>query len=319
MPRSIATRGATRGAPLVFFALVAPCAAFSLGRAAPPQLVSNAAAAAPSQLRAACSRMEQPADKASTAEAAAAAAPAAAWFEDEPAPPPAPAAAAESPAPPPPAPAAAAESPAPAAPAEGAVTPAEPPEEVRRQGLVEEGDGAGAAPAYAYDPAWLLPFALAGLRSGSLEARDAARWGVAGVAFAAAASADETTRAVAFATLDALREACDEAERPEAANFRERAQLVALLAATRNGLAPEGAPDGEAVLGASKARKRARDDAAAGERAEEPFGEDGVGFPHEQELLRCLRALLLVRVPAQRLAAVGFLDVLRLGWLVLLF
>ena len=46
---------------------------------------------------------------------------------------------------------------------------------------------------------------------------------------------------------DALREACDEAERPEAANFRERAQLVALLAATRNGLAPEGAPDGEAI------------------------------------------------------------------------
>ena len=117
-----------------------------------------------------------------------------------------------------------------------------------------------AAPAYAYDPAWVLPFALAGLRRGSLEARDAARWGLAGVAFAASASADETTRAIAFATLDALREACDETQRPEAADFRERAQLAALLAATRNGLAPEGAADGEAVLGAAQARKRRCDD-----------------------------------------------------------
>ena len=34
--------------------------------------------------------------------------------------------------------------------------------------------------------------------------------------------------AVAFATLDALQKACDETARPEAANFRERAQLAAL-------------------------------------------------------------------------------------------
>ena len=101
-------------------------------------------------------------------------------------------------------------------------------------------------------------------RSGSLEARDAAQWGVAGVAFAAAASADETTRAVAFATLDALQKACDETARPEAANFRERAQLAALLQATRNGLAPEGAKaDGEGAPGGAtflKTGKRARDD-----------------------------------------------------------
>ena len=143
----------------------------------------------------------------------------------------------------------------------GADASAEPLEELRRQGLAEErGALCGGAPAYAYDPAWVLPFALAGLRRGSLEARDAARWGLAGVAFAASASADETTRAVAFATLDALREACDETQRPEAADFRERAQLAALLAATRNGLAPEGAADGEAVLGAAQARKRRCDD-----------------------------------------------------------
>ena len=143
----------------------------------------------------------------------------------------------------------------------GADASAEPLEELRRQGLAEErGALCGGAPAYAYDPAWVLPFALAGLRRGSLEARDAARWGLAGVAFAASASADETTRAVAFATLDALHEACDETQRPEAADFRERAQLAALLAATRNGLAPEGAADGEAVLGAAQARKRRCDD-----------------------------------------------------------
>ena len=143
----------------------------------------------------------------------------------------------------------------------GADASAEPLEELRRQGLAEErGALCGGAPAYAYDPAWVLPFALAGLRRGSLEARDATRWGLAGVAFAASASADETTRAVAFATLDALREACDETQRPEAADFRERAQLAALLAATRNGLAPEGAADGEAVLGAAQARKRRCDD-----------------------------------------------------------
>jgi len=143
----------------------------------------------------------------------------------------------------------------------GADASAEPLEELRRQGLAEErGALCGGAPAYAYDPAWVLPFALEGLRRGSLEARDAARWGLAGVAFAASASADETTRAVAFATLDALREACDETQRPEAADFRERAQLAALLAATRNGLAPEGAAESEAVLGAARARKRRRDD-----------------------------------------------------------
>ena len=133
--------------------------------------------------------------------------------------------------------------------------------ELRRQGLAEErGALCGGAPSYAFDPAWVLPFALAGLRRGSLEARDAARWGLAGVAFAASASADETTRAVAFATLDALREACDETQRPEAADFRERAQLAALLQATRNGLKNEGAADREAVLGAAQARKRRCDD-----------------------------------------------------------
>jgi len=160
-------------------------------------------------------------------------------------------------------------SPAPAPrPSLGADAADEPLSELRRQGLLDPDcfvrNPHAEAPAYAYDPAWVLPFALAGLRSGSLEARDAAQWGVAGVAFAAAASADETTRAVAFATLDALQKACDETARPEAANFRERAQLAALLQATRNGLAPEGAKaDGEGAPGGAtflKTGKRARDD-----------------------------------------------------------
>ena len=133
----------------------------------------------------------------------------------------------------------------------------EPVIELERQGLVVEGDGAGVAPVHGYDPAWVLPFALAALNANSIEPRDFVAWGLASVAFAATASADETTRAVAFAVLCKLQEACDEATRPEAGYFRERAQLTALLKATRNGLNPDG-PTGEVVGG--KANDKNNDD-----------------------------------------------------------
>jgi len=116
----------------------------------------------------------------------------------------------------------------------------EPHSELVSQGLVSANDGAGLAPAFGYDPAWVLPFALAALDTNAVEARDFVAWGLASLAFAATASADETTRAVAFAVLNALQDACDETKRPEAANFRERAQLTALLEATKNGLHPDG-------------------------------------------------------------------------------
>ena len=85
----------------------------------------------------------------------------------------------------------------------------------------------------AYNPAWVLPFALYALNNETMSHRDCVESGMLSLAFASTASMDPGLRCVAYAILKAVNSA--DMCRP---SFREQKQITTLLASMQNAIAP---------------------------------------------------------------------------------
>jgi hypothetical protein len=91
-------------------------------------------------------------------------------------------------------------------------------------------------PSYGYDPVWLLPFTLYGIRSRIFQLRECVDWGLLSLSFAATASAVLDVRILSYAILSTFSKACD--AEGSVAPFRECPQVTAVLTAVRNTIQP---------------------------------------------------------------------------------
>ncbi|BDA47572.1 probable nucleolar pre-ribosomal-associated protein 1 at C-terminar half [Coccomyxa sp. Obi] len=82
---------------------------------------------------------------------------------------------------------------------------------------------APACSAAGYDPAFIIPFCVQGLRDGSLGCLDMANWGLLSLLLRTLASADDVLRGLAYEGLALY------ADSLESSNFREKAQLQLLM------------------------------------------------------------------------------------------
>ncbi|CAL8471989.1 g11531 [Coccomyxa elongata] len=82
---------------------------------------------------------------------------------------------------------------------------------------------APACSAAGYDPAFIIPFCVQGLRDGSLGCLDMANWGLLSLLLRSLASADDALRGLAYEGLALY------ADDLESSNFREKAQLQLLM------------------------------------------------------------------------------------------